>query len=80
MFATGTIKVALLFPLFTGGSLPPETVAVLVIPGVALLAMVTLRVIAVPVAPVGNGVLLVQVTTCPALLQIQPEPPDPAAT
>ena len=56
------MSVALLLPVFTANSLPPETVAVLVTLGTAVLPMATLIVIGVAVAPAASTAADVHVT------------------
>ena len=57
---TLTLIDALLLPVFTGGSLPPVTVAVLVMAGTALAATETLMMIGLPVPPATMTLLDVQ--------------------
>jgi hypothetical protein len=62
ILVTGNESVALLLPVFAAGSLPPDTVAVLVTLGTALLPTVTLIAIGFPILPLATTVELVQVT------------------
>lgn len=77
---TGRDNTALLLPVLTAGSLPPETLALLVIPGDAFDNTCTLIAIVLPDPPAAMTVGDVQVITCPPGVHVHPVPPDPAAT